>query len=154
MHVLHFRFNRLRINPSNMLIARDDYTFTYNTPNGNPVPYGSAGDCYSKSREDCRKGEFRINLNGTDMKLAGEGSWVAKGAPSSMQERITQFVNKDNRVISGHCGGSCAECQPKGGHIRLIPDMCLTEPIFDDEIKKETVLGMQKHKKSGFWWWW
>ena len=92
------------------------------------------------------------------MKIAGEGKWVAEGSPLNMKERITQFSNKDNKIISAHCGGSCAECQPEGGHIRLKPDMCLTEPEFNNNnnnaIKKKTVQKTVKQKKSGFWWWW
>ena len=117
-----FRFRRVRINPSNMLLVRDDYTHAYSE--GNPVKYGTAGDCYSKSTEDCRKGQFKINFQGTGVSLTPR-KWVATGMPKDMNERITQFKNSsDWKQVSAHCGGSCAECEPSEGHIRVQPDKC------------------------------
>ena len=47
-----------------MSIIADDYTFA--KTDGTPVPFGTAGDCYSPSTDpDCRKGEFSIDLSGT-----------------------------------------------------------------------------------------
>ena len=105
-----------------MLLVRDDFRHTHSS--GNHVKYGTAGDCYSKSKEDCRKGRFKINLIGTGVHM-NERKWVATGSPKDMAERITQFENSaDWKMVSAHCGGSCAECEPSEGHIRIQPDIC------------------------------
>ena len=55
LEIINFsRFKRIRVNPSNMLIRRADFTFAYRV--GNPIKFGTGGDCYSKSKQDCRKG--------------------------------------------------------------------------------------------------
>lgn len=125
--ILLSRFRRVRINLSNMLIVRDDYTHAYTT--GNPVKYGAAGDCYSKSTEDCRKGVFKIDLTNTGLQINGPKKWVSTGSPKD-EHRITQFTNsKDWTTVSAHCGGSCAECEPEEGHIRVKPEMCFSDQV-------------------------
>jgi hypothetical protein len=58
------RFTKVRIDLKSMSIIADDYTFA--KTDGTPVPFGTAGDCYSPSTDpDCRKGEFSIDLSGT-----------------------------------------------------------------------------------------
>jgi len=137
-------FRRVRINPTNMLLVRDDYRHAYTT--GNPVKYGTAGDCYSKSTEDCRKGRFKINLAGTGVHM-NERKWVATGFPKDMSERITQFQNSaDWKTVSGHCGGSCSECEPSEGHIRITPDIC--EAAAPDPATQDIASGGRKKAKS------
>ena len=116
------RFRRVRINPLNMLLVRDDFRHAFTS--GNHVKYGTAGDCYSKSSEDCRKGRFKINLSGTGLHM-NQRTWVATGYPKEMAERITQFQSSaDWTQVSAHCGGSCAECEPNEGHISIQTDIC------------------------------
>jgi len=149
-------FKRIRFSPSNLLVARNDFTFTYTLKGGNPRKFGSGGDCYSESKVDCRKGEFKINLNGTDMRLTGNVSWVAKGYPLD-SHRITQYTNEKNQIISGHCGGSCVECQPAGGHIMLLPDMCLAgvkSTTASMSGKKNTLSRPETRPKRSPWWSW
>ncbi|XP_057304151.1 uncharacterized protein LOC130641387 isoform X2 [Hydractinia symbiolongicarpus] len=140
-------FKRIRVNPSNMAIQRDDYTYAVTV--GNKMAYGSAGDCYSKSKQDCRKGQFKINLNGTDMKIQGNPTWIAGGTPANMKERITQFKNNDGKVLSAHCGGSCSKCQPQG-HLRLQPDICLSDGDSSSGTKN---IKKQKRNKRSVWSW-
>lgn len=130
----------MRINPTNMLIVRDDFRHAYTT--GNPVKYGTAGDCYSKSTEDCRKGRFKINLAGTGVHM-NQRKWVANGFPKDMAERITQFQSSaDWKTVSAHCGGSCAECEPSEGHIRIQPDIC--EVAAPDPATQDIASGGRK----------
>jgi len=120
-----------------MFLIRDDYTHAYTA--GNHVKYGTAGDCYSKSSEDCRKGRFKINLKGTGVNIIPR-KWVATGTPKDMKERMTQFQNSsDWKEVSAHCGGSCAECEPSEGHIRIKPDICVAAsntPVTGKRTKK------------------
>ena len=138
-----------------MLVRRSDYAFAYKV--GNPVKYGSAGDCYSKSKEDCRKGYFKINLNGTNMRIAGPHKWLATGYPVGMSERISQFEHSDDwKVVSAHCGGSCSQCEPHDGHIRLQPDMCLdnSNQKKPPPVKKKETKRRKRSTKSIIWSWW
>ena len=131
-----------------MLIKRDD--FTHAQVKGNNVKYGTAGDCYSKSNEDCRKGQFKINLSGTQMKVVGNKKWIPTGSPENLKERITKFHNSDDwKVVSAHCGGSCAECEPEEGQIRLLPDICSTDVVLEPVVSKKRKIN-RKQKRS--WW--
>ena len=143
----------MRVNPSNMLISRDD--FAYSHTDGNKIKYGTAGDCYSKSKEDCRKGEFRINLSHTGMKITDIPTWIAAGSPQNMKERITQYkASKDWKFISAHCGGSCSKCEPKDGHLRVQPDICVLEEK-KELTATETVLEKRDGRdKASLWSWW
>lgn len=134
-----------------MAIQRDDYTYAVTV--GNKMAYGSAGDCYSKSKQDCRKGQFKINLNGTDMKIQGNPTWFAGGTPANMKERITQFKNNDGKILSAHCGGSCSKCQPQG-HLRLQPDICLSDgDSSSGSVTTSKNIKKQKRNKRSVWSW-
>lgn len=137
-------------------MIRDD--FTYAKTSGHPVKYGTAGDCYSKSTEDCRKGEFSIDLKNTGLQISEPKKWVSTGFPKD-EHRITQFKNSNDwTAVSAHCGGSCSECEPENGHIRLKPDIC-----FSDQInavsgppvtpKKRIILKNKTSKKGTKRWW-
>ena len=134
-----------------MLLVRDDFTHAYTS--GNHVKYGTAGDCYSKSTEDCRKGRFKINFKGTGVHMT-QRQWVATGSPKDMAERITQFQNSlDWKEVSAHCGGSCAECEPSEGHIRIEPDVCLAPAIGTPPATsniKRTALEKGKSRRRWF----
>ena len=60
-------FTRVRLDLSTMSIVTDDYQFA--SQSGMPVPYGVAGDCYSASVQNCRKGQLKIDLRGTSFTI-------------------------------------------------------------------------------------
>ena len=135
------------------------------------MEYGRAGDCYSNSKEDCRKGQFKINLDGTNMKLDGNPQWKATGTPED-NYRITQFtISPEGNVVTAKCGGSCSECMP-ADHLRLKPEICFLgivqqqqqqlpmpgvrralrarRSITENSLKREMT-----HAKGNRWWrWW
>ena len=51
-----------------MTIVADDFHYSI-TRSGKRIRYGQAGDCYSASKESCRKGKFQIDLTGTGFRL-------------------------------------------------------------------------------------
>ena len=51
-----------------MTIVADDFQYS-TTSSGKQIKYGEAGDCYSASKENCRKGKFKIDLTGTGFRL-------------------------------------------------------------------------------------
>ena len=51
-----------------MTIIADDFLYS-TTSSGKQIKYGEAGDCYSTSKENCRKGKFKIDLTGTGFRL-------------------------------------------------------------------------------------
>jgi hypothetical protein len=61
----------------------NDFTFSKQIK-GKPVPYGEAGDCYSKSKSGCPQGRFSIDLTGTGMKISRDTTWVGKGSNTSI----------------------------------------------------------------------
>lgn len=153
----------------------DTKDFNYATSNGRKMEYGRAGDCYSNSKEDCRKGQFKINLDGSNMKLDGSPQWKATGTPED-DFRITQFtISPENTVVTAHCGGSCSECMP-ADHLRLKPEICLAQvqqqSILHDPLPSTTPStsrlieykrsikekSLKRHKKNvngNRWWkWW
>ena len=148
----------------------DSKDFTYATSVGRQMDYGRAGDCYSNSKEDCRKGQFKINLDGTNVKLDGRPQWKATGTPED-DFRITQFtISPENTVVTAHCGGSCSECMP-ADHLRLKPEICLATvtqqqqqvlvppPVSSPVKTRRSVKGSlkrdKKDAKENRWWkWW
>lgn len=58
---------RLILGPNGATIKTDDFQFA--TKVGKNVPLGVAGDCYSASSNNCRKGRFKIDLTGTGFHL-------------------------------------------------------------------------------------
>ena len=51
-----------------MTIVANDFEYS-TTSSGKQIKYGEAGDCYSASKENCRKGKFKIDLTGTGFRL-------------------------------------------------------------------------------------
>ena len=150
----------------------DTKDFTYATSVGRQMEYGRAGDCYSSSTEDCRKGQFKINLDGTNMKLDGNPQWKATGTPND-NFRITQFtVSPEGNVVTAKCGGSCSECMP-ADHLRLKPEVCISSILQQQQqqfpvppavykpmktrrsVAEKSLKRYKKQAKSNRWWkWW
>uniref|UniRef100_A0A914XW30 GON domain-containing protein n=1 Tax=Panagrolaimus superbus TaxID=310955 RepID=A0A914XW30_9BILA len=99
------RYRRVRVDLHNMKINPHDFTFAQ-TAYGTPVPYGTAGDCYSAS--ECPQGRFSIDLRGTGLKIVDDLQWMDHGHKSS--SKIVRTEN--NALIRGQCGGFCGECAP------------------------------------------
>lgn len=98
-------FRKIRLNITTMQLIGDDYTFSRQN-SGQRVPYGTAGDCYSRVR-DCPQGRFSINLNGTGLRLNSRVRWTDSGIMSS------KTINKSSATtVSGKCGGFCGSCEP------------------------------------------
>lgn len=59
---------------------------------GSRVPYGEAGDCYSKA--SCPQGQFRINLESTGFRVSKGQQWSQDGnhALKSIQKYEVLFV--------------------------------------------------------------
>ena len=164
------RFKKVRVMPNSMQVDTKD--FTHATSVGRQMEYGRAGDCYSKSKEDCRKGQFKINLDGTNMKLDGNPQWRATGKPED-DFRITQFtISPEGNVVTAKCGGSCSECMP-AEHLRLRPEICYSslqqqqqQPAFPPSpwrsplksrrsITEKSLKRDKKQTKGNRWWrWW
>jgi hypothetical protein len=58
---------RLILGPDGAKIKADDFQFASKV--GKNVQLGVAGDCYSASSSNCRKGRFKIDLTGTGFRL-------------------------------------------------------------------------------------
>ncbi|CAD5226716.1 unnamed protein product [Bursaphelenchus xylophilus] len=99
-------FGKVRVDLQNMKINPHDFTFA-KTSHGSPVPYGTAGDCYSMS--DCPQGRFSIDLRNTGLKIVDDLQWTDHGHRTS--SHIERSMN--NAVITGACGGYCGECAPE-----------------------------------------
>ncbi|XP_053497011.1 A disintegrin and metalloproteinase with thrombospondin motifs 20 [Ictalurus furcatus] len=98
-------FHRVRLDLSTMRIITTDVQFS-KTLLGHPLPFGSAGDCYSAAR--CPQGQFSINLTGTGLKVAEMTKWVPQGNYVS----IKVHRSEDGTRIYGRCGGFCGKCLP------------------------------------------
>ncbi|XP_076766827.1 A disintegrin and metalloproteinase with thrombospondin motifs 1 [Xylocopa sonorina] len=99
-------FRRIRIDPLDLYIIENDYTFS-RTTGANRVEYGVAGDCNSVA--GCPQGRFSINLSGTQFKLSSKVDWKKTYRSSININRI------NSQHISGKCGGYCGYCEPKNG---------------------------------------
>jgi hypothetical protein len=55
---------------------------------GQQIPYGQAGDCYSKA--DCPQGRFSINLVGTNFAVSALTRWEGKGSKPSKKIHRTE----------------------------------------------------------------
>ncbi|XP_043795099.1 A disintegrin and metalloproteinase with thrombospondin motifs 9-like isoform X3 [Apis laboriosa] len=99
-------FRRVRIDPVELYIIENDYTFSWMT-GSNRVEYGTAGDCNSIAH--CAQGHFSINLSGTQLKLSSSIVWTATRGTSIKINHI------NNQHITGKCGGYCGSCKPKNG---------------------------------------
>uniref|UniRef100_A0A8C8RHX3 ADAM metallopeptidase with thrombospondin type 1 motif 20 n=1 Tax=Pelusios castaneus TaxID=367368 RepID=A0A8C8RHX3_9SAUR len=101
----HTIFSKIRIDIISMEIKTTDLLFAQ-TILGRPVPFATAGDCYSAAR--CPQGQFSINLTGTGLKLSNTARWIAQG------NYVTVDIHKsqDGTKIYGRCGGFCGKCIP------------------------------------------
>ncbi|XP_071960015.1 A disintegrin and metalloproteinase with thrombospondin motifs 9-like [Antedon mediterranea] len=97
-------FSKIRFNITNMQIMVDDATFS-RTTQGQFVPFGTAGDCYSERQ--CPQGQFSMNFDGTGLQLANSSSWNTQGHFASLT------LDLDSGSIKrGKCGGFCGKCIP------------------------------------------
>ncbi|CAJ0931148.1 unnamed protein product, partial [Mesorhabditis belari] len=99
------RFKRVRLDLLNRRININDFTFAQ-TEHGLPVPFATAGDCYSM--RDCPQGRFSVNLRGSGLRIAEDLQWEDRGHRTS--SRIDRTYN--NARIEGQCGGYCGKCAP------------------------------------------
>uniref|UniRef100_A0A8C6YVF9 ADAM metallopeptidase with thrombospondin type 1 motif 9 n=1 Tax=Nothoprocta perdicaria TaxID=30464 RepID=A0A8C6YVF9_NOTPE len=101
-------FSKVRLDLNTMQIITTDLQFA-RTHDGRPVPYATAGDCYSAAK--CPQGRFSINLYGTGLSLTGMAKWLSQGnyAVSEIQK------SPDGTKVVGKCGGYCGKCTPSSG---------------------------------------
>ncbi|CAK8698557.1 unnamed protein product [Clavelina lepadiformis] len=97
-------FEKVRFEIATMRIIASDFSFA-TTKHGKPVPFGVAGDCYS--RNNCPQGTFQINLKGTGLVVSASTRWRSYG---------NNAVRKTHRshsgdIVVGTCGGYCSRCQ-------------------------------------------
>ncbi|EGV97729.1 A disintegrin and metalloproteinase with thrombospondin motifs 9 [Cricetulus griseus] len=69
-------FQKIRIDLTSMQIITTDLEFA-RTSEGHPVPFATAGDCYSAAK--CPQGRFSINLYGTGLSLTESARWTSQG---------------------------------------------------------------------------
>ncbi|KAL2299932.1 hypothetical protein Nmel_012788, partial [Mimus melanotis] len=69
-------FSKVRLDLNTMQIITTDLQFAQ-THDGRPVPYATAGDCYSAAK--CPQGRFSIDLYGTGLSLMGTAKWLSQG---------------------------------------------------------------------------
>ena len=105
------RFYKVRLDVAGSKILPDDFTFASSA--GKPIPYGTAGDCYSSNRGNCRKGSFSIDLTGTGMRLQSSVRWSVQSRPAGIGMQDFQIRNQ-SQIVSAKCGGNCGKCQPRG----------------------------------------
>uniref|UniRef100_A0A8C6Q4Y1 ADAM metallopeptidase with thrombospondin type 1 motif 20 n=1 Tax=Nothobranchius furzeri TaxID=105023 RepID=A0A8C6Q4Y1_NOTFU len=94
-------FHKVRLDLNSLRIMITDLHFSQ-TLHGRPVPFATAGDCYSAAK--CPQGQFSINLIGTGLKVAQVTKWTSQGNYVSV---------KDGTRIYGRCGGFCGKCIPQ-----------------------------------------
>uniref|UniRef100_A0A672UQ41 ADAM metallopeptidase with thrombospondin type 1 motif 9 n=1 Tax=Strigops habroptila TaxID=2489341 RepID=A0A672UQ41_STRHB len=101
-------FSKVRLDLNTMQIITTDLQFA-RTHDGRPVPYATAGDCYSAAK--CPQGRFSIDLYGTGLSLTGTAKWLSQGnyAVSEIQK------SPDGTKVVGKCGGYCGKCTPSSG---------------------------------------
>ncbi|KAI8501946.1 hypothetical protein Bbelb_203580 [Branchiostoma belcheri] len=127
-----FRKLRIKFENSSVEVIRDDYTFA-STCGPNEISYAHAGDCYS-GVQGCAKGTFKVNLIGTELKLAPGVHWaLQEWYPASLTIN-DMFISTDRKVASARCGGACGHCWPVGNKLNLLysPD---TKNIADRETR-------------------
>ncbi|XP_019643715.1 PREDICTED: uncharacterized protein LOC109484793 [Branchiostoma belcheri] len=113
------KFSKLRITleESRVEVIRDDYTFA-RTTGPNAIPYGHAGDCYSRV-QGCARGTFKVDLTGTELSLAPDTHWkLSERYPASLTVH-GMFFSEDRKVASAFCGGWCGHCWPVGDKLYL-----------------------------------
>uniref|UniRef100_A0A8C5K7Q4 ADAM metallopeptidase with thrombospondin type 1 motif 9 n=1 Tax=Jaculus jaculus TaxID=51337 RepID=A0A8C5K7Q4_JACJA len=101
-------FQKIRVDLTSMQIITTDLQFA-RTTEGHPVPFATAGDCYSAAK--CPQGRFSINLYGTGLSLTESARWISQGnyAVSDIKK------SPDGTRVVGKCGGYCGKCTPSSG---------------------------------------
>ncbi|XP_034031983.1 A disintegrin and metalloproteinase with thrombospondin motifs 20 [Thalassophryne amazonica] len=99
-------FHKVRLDLESLRIATTDLQFSQ-TLLGRPVPFATAGDCYSAAK--CPQGQFSINLIGTGLKVAESAKWTSQGNYVSVKVHRSE----DGTRIYGRCGGFCGKCIPQ-----------------------------------------
>lgn len=112
-------FNKVRLDFTTMKILSNVFTFAQ-TQGGKDIPYGKAGDCYSKNSGNCRKGQFKVDLSGTRLRVRNDVNWKLSGWPKNLTMQDYQ-KSPDGAVVSAKCGGWCGSCSPSQGFIILEP---------------------------------
>ncbi|KAM6437992.1 A disintegrin and metalloproteinase with thrombospondin motifs 20 [Liasis olivaceus] len=100
-------FRKIRIDLNSLEIKTTEFQFAH-TIYGKPVPFATAGDCYSAAQ--CPQGQFGINLADTGLRLSTNTTWIAQGNYATVQIHKSQNDTK----IYGRCGGFCGKCIPSG----------------------------------------
>lgn len=87
-------YARVRLNITTLQLVPDDYTFSRQVKGARRVPYGTAGDCYSR-RAECPQGRFSIDLTGTGFRLASSVSWQTTGSGAShhVNKQVSQYLS-------------------------------------------------------------
>ncbi|XP_054880506.1 A disintegrin and metalloproteinase with thrombospondin motifs 20 [Poeciliopsis prolifica] len=98
-------FHKVRLDLNSLRIMITDLQFSQ-TIHGRPVPFATAGDCYSAAK--CPQGQFSINLIGTGLKVAPNTKWTSQGNYVSVKVHRSE----DGTRIYGRCGGFCGKCIP------------------------------------------
>uniref|UniRef100_A0A673WCG2 ADAM metallopeptidase with thrombospondin type 1 motif 20 n=1 Tax=Salmo trutta TaxID=8032 RepID=A0A673WCG2_SALTR len=108
-------FHKVRLDVTSLRIMTTDLKFSQ-TLSGRPVPFATAGDCYSAAK--CPQGQFSINLIGTGLKVAEATKWTSQGNYVSVKVHRSE----DGARIYGRCGGFCGKCIPQP-HNGLLVDV-------------------------------
>ena len=95
-----------------LTVITNDYSFAEIDKNSLPVPYGTAGDCFSANTSDCRRGHFMMDLSGTGLRVKEGIRWRVDSDTSGI--RLQDFRNQQGIVVSAKCGGWCGQCRPYG----------------------------------------
>uniref|UniRef100_A0A3Q4N4X1 ADAM metallopeptidase with thrombospondin type 1 motif 20 n=1 Tax=Neolamprologus brichardi TaxID=32507 RepID=A0A3Q4N4X1_NEOBR len=106
-------FHKVRLDLNSLRITITDLRFSQ-TPLGQPVPFATAGDCYSAAK--CPQGQFSINLIGTGFKVAQATKWTSQGNYVSVKVHRSE----DGTRIYGRCGGFCGKCIPQAHNSLLL----------------------------------
>uniref|UniRef100_A0A6Q2XJ72 ADAM metallopeptidase with thrombospondin type 1 motif 20 n=1 Tax=Esox lucius TaxID=8010 RepID=A0A6Q2XJ72_ESOLU len=99
-------FHKIRVDIRSLRIMTTDLQFSQ-TLLGRPIPFATAGDCYSAAK--CPQGQFSINLTGTGLKVAEATKWTSQGNYVSVKVHRSE----DGARIYGRCGGFCGKCIPQ-----------------------------------------
>ncbi|OXB78730.1 UNVERIFIED_CONTAM: hypothetical protein H355_002695 [Colinus virginianus] len=100
-------FSKVRLDLNTMQIITTDLQFA-RTHDGRPVPYATAGDCYSAAK--CPQGRFSIDLYGTGLSLTGTAKWLSQGnyAVSEIQKSPPTASGEPERgQPCNTCGDQC-----------------------------------------------
>ncbi|CAB4028025.1 A disintegrin and metallo ase with thrombospondin motifs 9, partial [Paramuricea clavata] len=97
-----------------MSLDISDFRFsTANTPNVFHR-FATAGDCISPDcPEEYRKGNFKVDMNGTNFLLLNSIPYSFHTFPPCAQRVFKGSMSSDRRQWSGYCGGHCGNCWPE-----------------------------------------